>query len=155
MTWKCPACGTNDNCSDLLRCSCGYEVSGEKHEGIQTIKNEPSEFPRHEDLKQCPECNSTNIEKINTYNRILSCPNCNSPKFTFYDRRKRGWYLILAAIILAPIFFYVIPGATLVSTGCILIVGSKGVHLVLKGGFYYICQDCLLCVDENGNKLGK
>jgi len=88
-------------------------------------------------------------------NRILSCPNCNSPKFTYYDLRKRGWYLILAAIILAPIFLYLIPGGTLVSIGCISIVGAKGVHLVLKGGSYYICQDCLLSIDEKGNKLGK
>jgi len=88
-------------------------------------------------------------------NRVLSCPNCNSPKFTFYDLRNRGFYLILAAIILAPIFIYLIPGGTLVSIGCIFIVGAKGVHLVLKGGSYYICQDCLLWVDENGNKRGK
>lgn len=88
-------------------------------------------------------------------NRILSCPNCNSPKFTYYDLRKRGCYLILAAIILAPIFLYLIPGGTLVSIGCVLIVGAKGMHLVLKGGSYYICQDCLLWIDENGNKLGK
>lgn len=87
--------------------------------------------------------------------RIMSCPSCNSPKFTYYDLRKRGWYLILTAIIFAPIFFYLIPVGILVSTGCILIVGAKGVHLVLKGGTYYICQDCLLWVDENGNKLGK
>jgi hypothetical protein len=88
-------------------------------------------------------------------NRIMSCPSCNSPKFTYYDLRKRGCYLILAAIILAPIFFYVIPGGTLVSTLCILIVGSKGVYLVFKGGSYYICQDCLHSTDVNGNKIGK
>ena len=88
-------------------------------------------------------------------NRILSCPNCNSPKFTFYDLCKRGFYLILAAIILTPIFIYLIPGGTLVSIGCVLFVGAKGVHLVLKGGSYSICQDCLLWVDENGNNLGK
>ena len=90
-----------------------------------------------------------------TSKRIISCPSCNSPKFTYYDLRKRGWYLILTTIILAPIFFYLIPGGVLVATGCILIVGSKGIHLVLKGGSYYICQDCLLWIDENGNKLGK
>lgn len=88
-------------------------------------------------------------------NRIQSCPNCNSPKFTYYDLRKRGCYLILAAIILAPIFLFLIGGSSVVSIGCIGIVGGKGVYLLLKGGSYYICQDCLLSVDRNGNKLGK
>lgn len=89
------------------------------------------------------------------HSRIVLCPSCNSPKFTYYDLRKRGFILISAAIILAPIFFLILPSTPLVSILCLLIVGSKGVYLVFKGGAYYICQECLLWIDRNGNKLGK
>lgn len=29
MNWKCPVCSSEDNSSDSLRCSCGYEMSVE------------------------------------------------------------------------------------------------------------------------------
>lgn len=40
MNWKCPACGAEDNTSDLLRCSCGYE-SSEKPCDVKTMQPEP------------------------------------------------------------------------------------------------------------------
>ena len=69
MTWKCPACGTNDNSSDLLRCSCGYESSENPPQDIQAKQQETIENIRLEDITQCPECNSSNIEKFNTFKR--------------------------------------------------------------------------------------
>lgn len=88
-------------------------------------------------------------------NRIVLCPSCNSPKITYYDLRKRGLILIVSAIILALFFFILLPIAKFVSILCILILGSKGIYLVIKDGSYYICQKCLLWIDKNGNNLGK
>jgi rubredoxin len=69
MTWRCPVCGTNDISSDLLRCSCGYESSENTPQDMPSKQQETSEFIRLEDITNCPECNSSNIEKFNTFKR--------------------------------------------------------------------------------------
>lgn len=127
MTWKCPACGTNENSSDLLRCSCGYEDSGDNPKEIKTIQNESTEFPRLEDITQCPECNSTNIEKFNTY--------------------KRGKLLLALAAL------YLIITVATNSLGyswfgfAILFIG--GIRAIIKNRNIIVCKDCMY---SNNNK---
>lgn len=80
-----------------------------------------------------------------------SCLACQSRNITFYNTIKRGIALIITALVLTPIFLFVLPG-TLVSVGCIIFMIWKGFDLMKKPS-YYICNDCLHCFDSNGKKI--
>jgi hypothetical protein len=86
---------------------------------------------------------------------IKICPDCNSSRVTYYDIKKRGGYLIIATIILFPLFVFILPRGFLSTVVCLLVVGIKGISMYFYGVSYYLCNDCLYCVDVNGKKLNK
>lgn len=80
------------------------------------------------------------------------CPNCNSHKTSYFNRRNRGAGLVIISIVLYVLFLVYLPGIMLVATLGAATSTIKGIYWVIKGGEYYICNNCLFCFDREGNQ---
>src|SRR6185369_5383662 len=61
MKWKCPACGSEDNSSDMLRCACGEEVIDNAR---YVVEDAPDEADESEPPATCPQCGNRKFQRL-------------------------------------------------------------------------------------------
>ena len=69
---------------------------------------------------------------------INKCVDCNSSNIVFYNPFNRGVLLIIIAIILFPVYIFIIKGSFVISIFFLALILIKGVHMILRGNPYYI-----------------